>query len=96
MPNETRQKVVVLGGEFGGVFTAKHLRRIAGEKVEIVLISRNIVFVLQPLLAEIAGGSINPSHGYVGNDDLRRLAMMAAPIARPTPRSDRVRVPQQT
>jgi NADH:ubiquinone reductase (H+-translocating) len=45
------------------VFTAKHLRRRAGDDVDVVLISRHNFFVFQPLLAEIAGGSINPADG---------------------------------
>ncbi len=63
MPHETRHRVVVLGGGFGGVFTAKNLQRVAGSDVEILLISRHNFFVFQPLLAEIAGGSINPGDG---------------------------------
>lgn len=63
MPNQAPQRVVILGGGFGGVFTAKHLRRRAGADVEITLISRQNFFVFQPLLPEIAGGSINPSDG---------------------------------
>ena len=63
MSNTVKHRVVVLGGGFGGVFTAKHLRRRAGPEVDIVLISRHNFFVFQPLLPEIAGGSINPSDG---------------------------------
>lgn len=63
MSNQDAKRIVVLGGGFGGVFTAKHLRRHAGRDVEIVLISRHNFFVFQPLLPEIAGGSINPSDG---------------------------------
>jgi NADH dehydrogenase len=70
MGNQATHRIVVLGGGFGGVFTAKHLRRQAGPEVEIVLISRHNFFVFQPLLAEIAGGSINPSDGVT---PLRRL-----------------------
>ena len=63
MPYKATPRVVVLGGGFGGVFTAKHLRRRAGSAVDIVLISRHNFFVFQPLLPEIAGGSINPGDG---------------------------------
>ena len=63
MPDKATHQIVVLGGGFGGVFTAKHLRRHAGSHVNIVLISRHNFFVFQPLLPEIAGGSINPSDG---------------------------------
>ena len=63
MSDKTAHRVVILGGGFGGVFTAKHLRRNAGSDIDIVLISRHNFFVFQPLLAEIAGGSINPGDG---------------------------------
>lgn len=52
------RKIVILGGGFGGVFTAKHLQRRAGSDVEIELISKHNFFVFQPLLSEVAGGSI--------------------------------------
>ena len=53
--------MVIVGGGFGGVFTAKHLRRRAGGDVHIELISRNNFFVFQPLLPEVAGGNIHPA-----------------------------------
>ncbi len=81
MPDKATHRVVILGGGFGGVFTAKHLRRHAGRDVEIVLISRHNFFVFQPLLAEIAGGSINPGDGVT---PLRRflpgVAVMVAEV----------------
>ena len=58
MSDQARHRVVILGGGFGGVFTAKHLQRRAAGDVEILLISRHNFFVFQPLLPEIAGGSI--------------------------------------
>jgi len=63
VPSSARNRVLVLGGGFGGVFTAKHLRRCTGSDVDISLISRHNFFVFQPLLPEIAGGSINPGDG---------------------------------
>ena len=81
MTSNARRRVLVLGGGFGGVFTAKHLRRRAGNAVDIVLISRHNFFVFQPLLPEIAGGSINPGDGVT---PLRRflpgVAVMVAEI----------------
>jgi NADH dehydrogenase len=81
MPDKATHQVVVLGGGFGGVFTAKHLRRHAGRDVDIVLISRHNFFVFQPLLPEIAGGSINPGDGVT---PLRRflpgVAVMVAEV----------------
>jgi NADH:quinone reductase (non-electrogenic) len=61
LTSNTQQRVVILGGGFGGVFTAKHLLRRAGNDVQIELINRNNFFIFQPLLPEVAGGSIHPS-----------------------------------
>ena len=61
MTTKSAHRVVIVGGGFGGVFTAKHLRRRAGGDLEIELISRNNFFVFQPLLPEVAGGSIHPA-----------------------------------
>lgn len=61
MQNTTQRRVVILGGGFGGVFTAKRLRSRASADVQIELISRDNFFVFQPLLSEVAGGSIQPA-----------------------------------
>jgi NADH dehydrogenase len=55
-----KPRIVILGGGFGGVFTAKHLQRRAGGSIDIQLISRNNFFVFQPLLPEVAGGNVHP------------------------------------
>jgi NADH dehydrogenase len=61
MQGTTSRRIVILGGGFGGVFAAKQLQRHAGGDVHIELISRNNFFVFQPLLSEVAGGSIQPA-----------------------------------
>ncbi len=61
MNNTTPRRIVILGGGFGGVFTAKRLQARASGDVQIELISRNNFFVFQPLLSEVAGGSIQPA-----------------------------------
>src|SRR5262249_12261781 len=60
----TRHRVVVLGGGFAGVYTAKHLTRMLGARtdVEVELLSEENYFVFQPLLPEVAAGSISPTH----------------------------------
>jgi NADH:ubiquinone reductase (H+-translocating) len=65
-------RIVVLGGGFGGVFTAVRLeRRLRGDPgVEISLVNKENYFVFQPLLPEVAAGSIVPSQ--VANP-LRRM-----------------------
>ena len=57
-------RVVVLGGGFAGVYTAKYLTRMLGGRrdVHVELLSEENYFVFQPLLPEVAAGSINPNH----------------------------------
>lgn len=54
----SKKRVVILGGGFGGAFTAKYLRKKAPADVEIELINETNYFVFQPLLPEVAGGII--------------------------------------
>ncbi|MGH7411109.1 MAG: FAD-dependent oxidoreductase [Candidatus Methylomirabilis sp.] len=60
MANPQRKRVLILGGGFGGVYTAmaleKLLRRDPG--VEIGLVSKENYLVFQPLLPEVISGSI--------------------------------------
>ena len=50
-------RVVILGGGFGGLYAAKALRRAA---VEITLIDRRNFHLFQPLLYQVATGSLSP------------------------------------
>lgn len=56
-----KTKVVIIGGGFGGGFTAKYLQKYAAGlgDVEVELISQRNYFVFQPLLPEIASGTLN-------------------------------------
>ena len=56
-----RKRIVVLGGGFGGAFTAKYLRQRIGSEVIIELINDANYFVFQPLLPEVAAGIIGAS-----------------------------------
>ena len=53
-------RVVILGGGFGGVYTAMELERLArrGRPVEVSLVNRENYFVFQPLLAEVVSGDV--------------------------------------
>ncbi len=55
-PNDA---VVILGGGFAGAFSAKYLRRLLPREVAIELICDRNYFVFQPLLPEVAAGTIN-------------------------------------
>ncbi len=60
MMEKKRKCVVVLGGGFGGVYTAKHLEKALGRRddFEIVLVNKENYFVFQPMLPEVISGSI--------------------------------------
>jgi NADH dehydrogenase len=54
---------VILGGGFGGVFTARHLeRRLRRGEAEVTLISRDNYFLMTPLLFEAGSGVLEPRH----------------------------------
>ncbi len=55
-------RIVILGGGFGGMYTARALRRRLGKSAEIELINADNYFVFQPLLPEVGAGSITPAH----------------------------------
>lgn len=54
------KRVLILGGGFGGVYTAMHLEReLAGrDDVELVLVNQENYFVFQPMLPEVVSGNI--------------------------------------
>ena len=54
---ETKHKVVILGGGFGGLAAAQKLKR---SPVEVTLIDRRNFHLFQPLLYQVATGSLSP------------------------------------
>src|SRR2546429_8679437 len=54
---EPKHKVVILGGGFGGLAAAQKLKR---APVEVALIDRRNYHLLQPLLYQVATGSLSP------------------------------------
>jgi NADH:ubiquinone reductase (H+-translocating) len=61
-PHKTR--IVILGGGFGGVYTARHLERLVKRRsdVEIVLVSRDNFLLMTPLLFEVCSGTLDIRH----------------------------------
>jgi NADH dehydrogenase len=51
------QRVVILGGGFGGLYAAKALRR---SDVDVTLVDRRNFHLFQPLLYQVATGSLSP------------------------------------
>jgi NADH dehydrogenase len=54
---EKRHRVIILGGGFGGLSAAQKLRRAA---VEVILIDRRNFHLFQPLMYQVATGSLSP------------------------------------
>ena len=59
-----RTRILILGGGFGGVYTARHLERLwrGSNGVEITLVSRENYFLMTPLLFEAGSGVLEPRH----------------------------------
>ena len=73
------KRVVILGGGFGGVYTAMYLEKFlnrAKEPFKIAVVNRENYFVFQPMLAEVIGGTlgildtINPLRKLLKKTDL--------------------------
>jgi len=58
------KRIVVLGGGFGGLAAAQHLDRILryDDDVDITLVSDTNFLVYTPMLADVAGGTIEPRY----------------------------------
>jgi NADH dehydrogenase len=55
----TRHRVVIVGGGFGGLYTARSLAR---ADVEVTLLDRRNFHLFQPLLYQVATGGLSPSN----------------------------------
>ena len=57
------KKILILGGGFGGYYTAKGLeKQLKSGEAEVTLVDVNGMLVYQPFLPEVAGGSIEARH----------------------------------
>jgi NADH:ubiquinone reductase (H+-translocating) len=54
------KRIVIVGGGFGGVYTAMHLEDLLRRRddVELVLVNKENYFVFQPMLPEVVSGNI--------------------------------------
>jgi NADH dehydrogenase len=59
-----KKRILILGGGFGGVYTARHLERLCKRRpdVEIVLVSRDNFLLMTPLLFEVCSGTLDLRH----------------------------------
>lgn len=53
------ERIVIVGGGFGGAFAARYLRKYTAKDTEVELINTSNYFVFQPLLPEVASGTIS-------------------------------------
>ena len=63
-PEPERKHIVILGGGFAGMTTARELEDLFGpdRSVTITLVSETNALLFTPMLAEVAGSSLEPSH----------------------------------
>jgi NADH dehydrogenase len=59
-----KHRIVILGGGFGGLYTARHLDQLLHrtDDASVTLISRDNFFVMTPLLFEAGSGILEPRH----------------------------------
>lgn len=70
MANE-RQRVVIIGGGFAGIYTARGLEKAMRDgTLDVVLINRKNFFLYYPLLPEVCSGGVEPRHVLVPLRDI--------------------------
>ena len=64
MSMSEKTRIVILGGGFGGVTTARRLERLCKRRrdVEIILVSRDNFVLMTPLLFEVCSGALDARH----------------------------------
>src|SRR5258708_36310649 len=82
----SKQRIIIVGGGFGGVKCAKTLgRELSSQQVEVVLFDLENHLVFSPLLAEAVGSSVNPldvvvplrqflPHGFCPTEEGKNIA----------------------
>jgi NADH dehydrogenase len=62
--DEEKTQILILGGGFAGISTARNLERLFGAdpRIAVTLVSDNNALLFTPMLAEVAGSSVEPTH----------------------------------
>src|SRR5499433_482470 len=79
-----KKRILILGGGFGGMTTAENLERVFGadRSVEITLVSETNALLFTPMLAEVAGSSLEPTHISAPlRSSLRRTRVVRGKVA---------------
>jgi NADH dehydrogenase len=61
-PSTNPTRIAILGGGFGGMKVAEYLEEELGSSASISLVSDTNALLFTPMLAEVAGSSLEPSH----------------------------------
>jgi NADH:ubiquinone reductase (H+-translocating) len=61
----TRPRIVIVGGGFVGLFSARRLQRRLRGEADLVFVAPRNFMTYQPFLAEAAAGSLEPRHVVV-------------------------------
>ncbi len=92
-PEPHKRRIVILGGGFAGVTTAEHLERLFGadRSVVITLVSDTNALLFTPMLAEVAGSSLEPTHiSSPIRTSVRRTQVVRGPVSSIDPSARRV------
>jgi len=84
-PASQPRHVVIVGGGFAGVAAARELERLLGAErsVAITLVSDTNALLFTPMLAEVAGSSLEPTHiSSAIRSSLRRTRVVRGPVRR--------------
>ncbi len=93
-----KTRIVILGGGFGGVTTALHLEQAFGAdpSISLTLVSETNALLFTPMLAEVAGGSLEAAHiSSPLRTCLRRTAVIRAQVTEIDLEQRRVRLADQ-
>jgi len=60
--NGKKDRVVIVGAGFAGFNAARELVRLAGDSAEITVINSTDYFLYLPLMPQVTGGLVEPSH----------------------------------
>jgi NADH:ubiquinone reductase (H+-translocating) len=83
-PQPLARRILVLGGGFAGVETAANLERLFGadRSVALTLVSDTNALLFTPMLAEVAGSSLEPTHiSSPIRTSLRRTQVLRGPVS---------------
>lgn len=79
----TRPRIVIVGGGFVGLFSARRLQRRLRVEADLVFVTPRNFMTYQPFLAEAAAGSLEPRHVVVPlRRTLPRVEILSARVTR--------------